>query len=841
MRRIVLALSFLLAYATSAFAQSGCSTIVTGAVLTAAQWNACFAAKQNVLGFTPLSVNGGVMTGRLVTAASTTTAAGFNIPAGTAPTSPVDGDIWTTTAGVFARINGSTVGLGGGTILLANGSAAAPSLAFTSDTDTGMYRVGANNIGISAGGSKIMDLGTNASGVYVAVPGAAAAGSGYPFVGGGWDTSGVILLHPEQKSIYIYGDFGSTAYFADYGLTSWGYAIGNIGNNNFGLLYTTHSFSITPPFDVDTKLSQVWAPSWTYIQNPVASTGVNPTMNTGPAFGWGFATIGATDVVNKTQGLGGTDFVFSNWNDVAMKNLVFIRSTGANLEVHSQNATDIPLVVKGSSTQSANLTLWRDSSNNALASLDKDGYLTLGITAGLNFAISPTAVTGFFADGTNVALRTYATTAKIYFQNASGATTFGDWDSTRLNIANATASTSTTTGALTVAGGLGVAGALNAASFGLSGPFTVTSASATCVSVGPNGATNPTFQIDCSTASAATGVKITPNAAGSGAQIAALSSNTNDSLSVLAKGTGTIQVGTGSQQVTIGGTAGTIALRFINDNLTGFGSRAPLETNNYANSQETMRWAQTVVTSFATFRANSNLVANATQTIASGASAAWNDFEAASHTTTLTGSTTITSPFAKSVFFGGTLTDASAVTVNNAAAVYIDAAPVAAGSVTITAGWSLFVNSGRALFGGGLTTTIGSTIMVPTQTIVSAGAAVWSDLELSDSTMTLTGTTTVNALARAYIGGGTITDSSSVTVTSATTMFVAAPPAAAGSVTITNPWAFRVGSGNAGLPAGGYLNFGATGSSSSGTNGYGIRDNGGVMEKKNSGGAWSAL
>jgi hypothetical protein len=44
------------------------------------------------------------------TGASTTAKAPLNIPHGTAPTSPVNGDIWTTTAGLFVRINGVTVG-----------------------------------------------------------------------------------------------------------------------------------------------------------------------------------------------------------------------------------------------------------------------------------------------------------------------------------------------------------------------------------------------------------------------------------------------------------------------------------------------------------------------------------------------------------------------------------------------------------------------------------------------------------------------------------------------------------------------------------------------------------
>jgi hypothetical protein len=34
----------------------------------------------------------------------------LKIPHGVAPTSPVDGDIWTTTSGLFVRVNGSTVG-----------------------------------------------------------------------------------------------------------------------------------------------------------------------------------------------------------------------------------------------------------------------------------------------------------------------------------------------------------------------------------------------------------------------------------------------------------------------------------------------------------------------------------------------------------------------------------------------------------------------------------------------------------------------------------------------------------------------------------------------------------
>lgn len=46
----------------------------------------------------------------LSTGASTTARASANIPHGTAPTSPTNGDVWTTTAGLFVRVNGVTQG-----------------------------------------------------------------------------------------------------------------------------------------------------------------------------------------------------------------------------------------------------------------------------------------------------------------------------------------------------------------------------------------------------------------------------------------------------------------------------------------------------------------------------------------------------------------------------------------------------------------------------------------------------------------------------------------------------------------------------------------------------------
>jgi hypothetical protein len=107
MRKILAAIALLLSVC-GAEAQTS-PNLTYGQVLTAGQWNALFSGKQDTLGFTPLSTAGGVMLGRLVTAAPSSTTAGLNLTPGTTPGSPVDGDVWITASSIFARINGVTV------------------------------------------------------------------------------------------------------------------------------------------------------------------------------------------------------------------------------------------------------------------------------------------------------------------------------------------------------------------------------------------------------------------------------------------------------------------------------------------------------------------------------------------------------------------------------------------------------------------------------------------------------------------------------------------------------------------------------------------------------------
>lgn len=85
-------------------------------------------------------------------------------------------------------------------------------------------------------------------------------------------------------------------------------------------------------------------------------------------------------------------------------------------------------------------------------------------------------------------------------------------------------------------------------------------------------------------------------------------------------------------------------------------------------------------------------------------------------------------------------------------------------------------------------------------TVVSATGAALDDVKVGAATTTVTGTTTITALAKVGIYRPTITDASAVTVTDAASLYVDNSPLAAGSVTLTNAWAIRVGAGNVSFP-----------------------------------------
>jgi len=91
------------------------------------------------------------------------------------------------------------------------------------------------------------------------------------------------------------------------------------------------------------------------------------------------------------------------------------------------------------------------------------------------------------------------------------------------------------------AAAIDVNGAIDASA--VSGAIAITDSTAAALAVGQNGATNPTFVVDAATASSATGIKVKSAAAAAGVAISAISSGTNEALTIDAKGTGKITLG----------------------------------------------------------------------------------------------------------------------------------------------------------------------------------------------------------------------------------------------------------------------------------------------------------
>lgn len=86
----------------------------------------------------------------------------------------------------------------------------------------------------------------------------------------------------------------------------------------------------------------------------------------------------------------------------------------------------------------------------------------------------------------------------------------------------------------------------------LTTPQSITDATSQSFAVGPNGATNPVFNVDSSTASAATGITVKGAAAGNGVAVTVISSGTDENLKIDAKGAGTVTInGTATGAVTI--------------------------------------------------------------------------------------------------------------------------------------------------------------------------------------------------------------------------------------------------------------------------------------------------
>lgn len=107
---------------------------------------------------------------------------------------------------------------------------------------------------------------------------------------------------------------------------------------------------------------------------------------------------------------------------------------------------------------------------------------------------------------------------------------------------------------------------------------TITSTAAAAFAVGANGATGPSFQVDDSTASQASGLKVVGGTAAGTVALSAISTATAASLTVDALGSGKVKIGTvNATDVVIGSTTGVPDFTFA-EITGGTGASATLVT-----------------------------------------------------------------------------------------------------------------------------------------------------------------------------------------------------------------------------------------------------------------------
>ncbi|MBN6824579.1 right-handed parallel beta-helix repeat-containing protein [Methylobacterium organophilum] len=112
MKRYAIALIAAILLPSTAVSQSS-PNWSRGYVPSAGEINNAFAKKQDKLQYTPLSQSGGTLTGKLQAAPATINGAGLSILPGIAPTAPSNGDIWSTSVGLFGRFANRTLAIPG--------------------------------------------------------------------------------------------------------------------------------------------------------------------------------------------------------------------------------------------------------------------------------------------------------------------------------------------------------------------------------------------------------------------------------------------------------------------------------------------------------------------------------------------------------------------------------------------------------------------------------------------------------------------------------------------------------------------------------------------------------
>jgi hypothetical protein len=600
--------------------------LTKGQVLTAGQWNALFASKQDTLGFVPASTAGATMTGRLVTAASGPSLSGFNITPGGVPASPANGDMWMTSTGLFVRVNGVTVGpLSGG-----SGGSFAATAPITVTFPGGVVTYACATCAV-----------TNATNTFTAAQ-VFSVSVQTPLIIGGTAAGSTLALQstnngtPSGDIVNITGS--SIVAKAFTGNSSFTIGVPGSSLGNLNLAGNTSGSTTLRAAAAATGTLTLPSATDTLVGKATTDVFTNKTFDTAGA-GNSFSIAGVAVTANTGTG------AVVRATGATLTNAIF---TTPSLGV----ATATSLALNGCTIGSNNFCVAGTSLFGAAVQIASNTPLAAGATGNTNPAFSvsaPVAGTGVnilaAAAGSGATLAAISSGAnEDLYVNAKGTGSVRFTSQTMVTVNSATAFSvgqsgvvnaafQVDAGAASQATGLKVTGApagsgvalaaissgtdealtFNAKGAGsvtianvstgdinLARKTTVASNSALALAVGANGATNPAFVVNASAASVATGVQVNTAAAGGGVGIAAISSGANETIALNAKGTGQIQIGgisTGAVILGAGGGGVTANSLTVNTlfNATGLVKFADLATAALATNANYFTGAANVV------------------------------------------------------------------------------------------------------------------------------------------------------------------------------------------------------------------------------------------------------
>lgn len=500
-----------------------------GQVPTVAQWNAVFASKQDYLGSAPCLLSGCTFSGRVVTSASTTGNAGFNISLGVAPTSPINGDMWLTATALFARVNGASIALTGAA---SSSFAGTLPIGVTFPAGVVTYAFDFTIANIFLAQQTNQGATTTSPGWYTQI-----TGDTFARVRVGLNATDVpsIAFGPGSGARDAFIERASAGNLR-FGAPDAAAPVAQVSSVQSVVAGTSNTAGANRTFTGSQGTGTGAGGSIIFQVAPAGSTGStqNGLVTALTIFGTGGANVGAPTGGDKGAGTLNATGLYINGTAVSI--------AAANLTVGTSIVTGGPGV------------LYNSTSGGTLTALAAVNSAVVSYTSGGVLQASTTLPSGLSA--TSMTLTTPALGVATGTSLALNGCTIG---------ANALCAT----------GSAAISSTLTSAA------HTITSTSSSAFSAGANGSTNPVLQLDASTGSAATGLKITGQAAGGGITITAISSGTNEGMTFAGKGTGTVTIssalvyggvtlsngvtGTGSMVLSAGPTfTGTITAATIN-------------------------------------------------------------------------------------------------------------------------------------------------------------------------------------------------------------------------------------------------------------------------------------